>query len=106
MKAASLFVVLVLAKAAAMAGHALPFSRWSPIAYLWQDAAVALAFAILEPILSSRPRVVWMLYGALTMYVAINVPVVRVLSTVAEKVPQAGSLILMIVTVPAAALAT
>jgi arylsulfatase A-like enzyme len=81
MKAASLFVVLVLAKAAAMPGHALPFSLWSPIAYLWQDAAVALAFATLETVLSSRPRVVWMVYGALTMYVAINVPVVRVLST-------------------------
>ena len=44
-KAASLFVVLALAKAAALWGHTIPPSWWSPIAYLWQDAAIALAFA-------------------------------------------------------------
>ena len=81
MKAAGLFIVLVLAKAAALAGHSLPVSWWSPLAYFWQDAAVALAFAIVELVLSSRPRAVWAIYFALTMYAAINVPVVRVLST-------------------------
>jgi lipoteichoic acid synthase len=80
-KAASLFVILVLAKAAAAWGHTVPLSWWSPIAYFWQDAAIALAFATVEPILSSRPRTLWTTYGVLTLYAAINVPVVRVLST-------------------------
>jgi len=80
-KAASLFVVLALAKAAALWGHTVPRSWWSPIAYLWQDAAIALAFAAVEPVLSSRPRLLWTIYGALTLYAAITVPVVRVLST-------------------------
>ena len=81
MKAASLFMVLALAKAAALAGHSLPHSWWSPIAYVWQDAALALAFAIVESALASRPRIVWAIYGALAAYAAVNVPVVRVLST-------------------------
>jgi hypothetical protein len=80
-KASGLFAVLALAKAAALWGHTVPLSWWSPIAYLWQDVAIALAFAAAESILSSRPRVVWTIYGVLTLYVAINVPVVRVLST-------------------------
>ena len=81
MKATSLFVVLALAKAAALWGHTLPPSWWSPIAYVWQDAAVALAFAAVEPLLSSRPRLLWTIYGVLTLYAAMTVPVVRVLST-------------------------
>jgi hypothetical protein len=74
-KAASLFVVLALAKAAALWGHTIPPSWWSPIAYLWQDAAIALAFAAAEPILSSRPRLLWAIYGVLTRP-AMIVPVV------------------------------
>jgi lipoteichoic acid synthase len=81
MKAASLFVVLALAKGAALWGHTVPVSWWAPIAYLWQDAALALGFAIAESLVSSRPRVLWTLYGVLTAYAAVNVPVVRVLST-------------------------
>jgi len=80
-KATGLFVVLVLAKAAALWGHTVPVSWWSLPAYFWQDAAVALAFAMVELSLSSRPRVLWAIYGVLTVYAAINVPVVRVLST-------------------------
>jgi hypothetical protein len=80
-KATSLFVVLALAKAAALWGHTLPPSWWSPIAYVWQDAAIALAFAAVEPLLSSRPRLLWTIYGVLTLYAAMTVPVVRVLST-------------------------
>ena len=81
MRTASLFTVLVLAKAAALAGHHVPFSLWSPLAYFWQDALVALAFASVERALSSRPRAASAVYFTLTMYAAINVPVVRVLST-------------------------
>lgn len=81
MKATGLFVVLGLAKAAALWGHTVPVSWWSPIAYLWQDAAIALAFAAVEPILLSRPRVLCAIYGVLAIYAAINVPIERVLST-------------------------
>jgi phosphoglycerol transferase MdoB-like AlkP superfamily enzyme len=81
MKAASLFVVLALVKAAALWGHTIPPSWWSPVAYLWQDAAIALAFAAAEPILSSRPRLLWTIYAVLTLYAAMTVPVVRVLSS-------------------------
>jgi len=80
-RAASLFLVLALAKVAALAGHTLPLSWWSLPAYFWQDAAVALVFATTELILASRPRALWASYGVLTLYAAINVPVVRVLST-------------------------
>ena len=73
MKAASLFVVLALAKAAALWGHTIPASWWSPIAYLWQDAAIALAFAAAESILSSRPRLLWAIYGLLTLCAAMTV---------------------------------
>lgn len=81
MKAAGLFLVLALAKAAALWGHTVPLSWWSPIAYLWQDAAIALAFAAAEPILSTRPRLLWTIYGVLTLYAAMTVPVAQVLST-------------------------
>jgi len=58
MRTASLLTVFVLAKAAALAGHHLPLSWWSPIAYFWQDALVVLAFAVVErwlgPVSASR----------------------------------------------------
>jgi lipoteichoic acid synthase len=80
-KAASLLLVLVLAKVAVLAGHHAPLSWWSPIAYLWQDALVVLLFAIIERLLGARRRVAWAIYAVLVVYVAINVPVGRVLST-------------------------
>jgi hypothetical protein len=90
----SLLVVLVTAKAIALAGHDVPFSRWSPIAFLWHDAAIVLAFASIaeataevamhaEPKMSARSSrsAVTCLYAALALYIALNVPVTRVLST-------------------------
>jgi hypothetical protein len=79
--AASLFLVFALAKAAALAGRTVPLSWWAPVAYLWQDAVVALAFVIVESLLSTRPRLLRTMYLVLVLYVAINVPVARVLST-------------------------
>src|ERR1043166_3990251 len=81
MTAGSLFLVLVLAKAAGLQAHAVVPSYWSAIAYVWQDAAVALGFAIAERLLRPRSRMVKTVYGALAIDAAINVPVVRVLST-------------------------
>jgi len=73
--------VLVTAKAATLlAGPQVPLSVWSPFAYLWQDVCVALLFYFLDRGLE-RPAAAWTLYGVLVAYTAINVPLVRVLST-------------------------
>jgi lipoteichoic acid synthase len=81
MKAVSLCLVFVLAKAAAIAGHHLPLSWWSLIAWFWQDAAVALAFAALELALGGRRRTAWVVYAILAAYAALNIPVVRAVAT-------------------------
>jgi hypothetical protein len=81
MKAASLFVVFLVAKAAALGGHHLTLSWWSPIAYLWQDALVVLVFAAIEAWLAARERVARALYAAFAVYAVCNIPVVRAVST-------------------------
>jgi arylsulfatase A-like enzyme len=89
--------VVVAARAIALAGHDLPITWWSPIAFLWHDAAVVLLFAAMEKATaaiaehaaqgnsatSARSAVALrdVLYAALVCYVALNVPVTRVLST-------------------------
>ena len=80
MKALSLFGVLILAHLVSLLGRHIPLSAWTPIAYLWQDVLVALLFAILD-VCMKRARTVWVFYAILVVYVAINVPVTRVLST-------------------------
>jgi hypothetical protein len=80
MKALSLFIVLVLAKIAVLWGRDVPLSLWTPLAYLWQDALVALGFGIFELALK-RSWINWAVYGAIVLYAAINVPLSRVLST-------------------------
>jgi phosphoglycerol transferase MdoB-like AlkP superfamily enzyme len=84
MKALALFGVLIIAKLAMLAGRPIELSGWTPLAYFWQDLLVALAFALLDSLLgrlgtSEVPG--WILYGAAVAYVAINVPVSRVLSS-------------------------
>lgn len=79
MRPASLFVVFVLAKAAALMGHHVPVTWWSPMAYLWQDALVVLIFAVVDTWV--HDRVAWLGYAALALYAIVNIPVVRVLST-------------------------
>jgi hypothetical protein len=81
MRPASLFLVLVAAKAAALMGHHVPLSWWSPIAYFWQDAFVVLVFAALDAWLGPRTRAAWTAYAILALYAVLNVPVVRALST-------------------------
>ena len=80
MKAFSLFVVLALAKVAALWGRNLAPSVWAPLAYFWQDALIALLFGVFE-LAVKRERVKWAVYGALVLYAAANVPLIRVLST-------------------------
>jgi arylsulfatase A-like enzyme len=81
MRAASLLLVFAIAKIMVLAGHRIPLSMWSPIAYFWQDAVVVLVFAIVELCLGQRQRAAWITYAALALYAAINVPLERVLST-------------------------
>ena len=84
MRAASLFLVFVLAKSAVLLGHALPWSFWTPIAYLWQDALVALGFAAFDAgwkRTGFRAAPVWIVYAALALYAAINIPVGRAVYT-------------------------
>ncbi len=88
MRAASLFAVFVLAKAAVLSEHTIPVSAWTPAAYFWQDALVALLFGLVESALLSRDRrerlvgkLLPALYWALAVYTALNIPVGRAVST-------------------------
>ena len=81
MRVAGLALALVVARLAALAGHPVAASAWTPIAYVWQDALVVMAFAALDAVLSRRPRVAWPAYFVAVGYVAVNVPVMRVVST-------------------------
>jgi len=80
LKALSLFGVLLLAHLMSLFGRHIPLSAWTPIAYFWQDMLVALVFAFVD-FCTKRTRAGWVLYAAAVVYVAINVPVTRVLST-------------------------
>src|SRR5262245_32394576 len=79
MRALSLFGVLVVARVLVLVGRDLDVSIWTPFVYLWQDVVVALAFAALDRLWAKRAG--WVLYGALVIYAAINVPVTRILSS-------------------------
>ena len=84
MKALALFGVLIIAKLAMISGRPIQLSVWTPFAYFWQDALVALTFGLLDRVLAGfrTGRVAgWILYGAAVAYVALNVPVARVLSS-------------------------
>ena len=81
MRALSLFLVFVAAKALVLAGRDVPLSPWSPLAYFWQDALVALVFAVVDRLVRSRPWVGWTLYGLAAGYAALNVPLACLLST-------------------------
>ena len=86
MKALSLFGVCVLAKLLILAGRheTVALSGWLPIAYVWQDALIAILFGLLDTALM-RLRfgraLGWSLYSIAIAYITINVPVTRVLSS-------------------------
>jgi hypothetical protein len=80
LRGACLLAVLLAARAVTLLGRHVPLSIWSPFAYLWQDVLVALLFFIVDARLK-RPRLAWVMYAVLVAYVALNVPVTRVLST-------------------------
>jgi hypothetical protein len=77
----SVLLALAIARMAMLAGHDLQRSWWSPFAYLWHDAAIALLFAAMDRRLRVRPRMAWTLYALVVAYIVINVPITRVMST-------------------------
>src|SRR5439155_2401856 len=81
MKAISLFGVFALARALVLLGRDIPLSLWSPVAYLWQDLLAVLLFAGFERVTARRPWISWMVYVAIVLYIAINLPLVRYLSS-------------------------
>jgi Sulfatase len=72
--------VLTVAKILTLSGRELPLSAWAPFAFFWQDVLAALVFLALDASVR-RPVLGWLFYGATLCYIAINVPVARVLGT-------------------------
>src|SRR6266545_2178028 len=81
MKALCLLCVLLLARILVLFGHPVPFSFWSPPAYLWQDLLVVLLFGLFEGITRRRPWISWTVYFATALYVALNLPLIRWMSS-------------------------
>ena len=80
MKAFSLLCVLIVAKLMILTGSDLKWSLGTPLALFWQDAAFVLGFALLEKTPRSR-LIITALYWLIAIYVALNVPVVRMFSS-------------------------
>ncbi len=81
MKAVSLFGVFLVAKMVILTERDVPRSIWSPLAFVWQDALIALIFGIVDHALRRRPSLGWGLYGLISLYTAVNVPVASLLAT-------------------------
>ncbi len=83
MKAICLFCVLVVAHILMVFGRSIPVSIWTPVSFLWPDAAAALLFGILDWGLAKLkwPHLGWILYAVLVGYISINVAVARILSS-------------------------
>jgi arylsulfatase A-like enzyme len=84
MRGASLLVVFVLARMAVLWDRDLEWDGWTLLAFCWQDAAVALGFMAFDLAARGRrfgPAAISGLYWALVVYSALNLPVMRVLST-------------------------
>jgi hypothetical protein len=81
MKSLSLFAVFLLAKVLVLFDRDLPLSIGTPLAYIWQDALVALMLGLIEFVTRRRPWIPTSVYAVAVLYVAINVPLTRVLSS-------------------------
>lgn len=88
MSAVSLLGALLFAKATVLLGRPIPWSAWTPIAYIWQDVLVALLFGLLVwssrrlRVARARPSGLSRIaYWCLAAYTALNVPIALVLST-------------------------
>jgi len=74
----ALGVVLLVAKLTLVIVARRPLSPWAPIALLHQDVWL---LALFLPIDRFGRRAAWVVYGAIVLWVAINVPVARVFGT-------------------------
>jgi len=81
MKVLCLFGVLLIARILILVGRDVPLSWWSPIAYLWQDSLIVLLFGVVERSTARRPWVAWTVYATTALYVALNLPLVRLMSS-------------------------
>jgi Sulfatase len=80
-RVAGVLFALAVARVAALWDHQLVWSPWSPVAYLWQDAASVLVYAAADRMLRRTPAVAWTAYAVVVAYIAIGVPVMRIMST-------------------------
>jgi hypothetical protein len=83
-KALALLGVFIIAKLVILTGRPVQFSIWTPIAYFWQDALVALAYSLIDLAIRRLwfgPWLLWLLYATAVSYAAINVAIARVLSS-------------------------
>ena len=81
MKALSLFAVFLLAKVLVLFDRDVPLSTWAPLAYLWQDALVAVILGLIEFFTQRRPWIAAGAYTVAVLFVAVNVPLTRILSS-------------------------
>jgi Sulfatase len=80
MRAASLALVLILAKVLGVAERELPASLWLPSVLFWDDIAAGCAFWLVDSWLGRR-RSMWVPYWAVVTWAALNVPVTRALAS-------------------------
>jgi glucan phosphoethanolaminetransferase (alkaline phosphatase superfamily) len=80
MRAVSLLAVLLLAHVLILIGHTVPVSPWTPLVLFWQDVLLVVVFAGLDLVIK-RAWFGWTLYTLIVLYVALNVPLTRILST-------------------------
>lgn len=80
MKALSLFAVLFVARVLMVAGRDFDWSAQLLLVLIWQDALAALLFHAITR-LTRNHRLMWGVYTCVVAYVAINIPLVRVMST-------------------------
>ena len=76
----SLFGVFVLTKVLVLWDRELRWSAWTPLAFVWQDLLIVALYAGFDWV-ARRAWMSWTVYALLVGYVAINVPIARVLSS-------------------------
>ncbi|HEX4999115.1 MAG TPA: sulfatase [Terriglobia bacterium] len=77
-RAVGLFLALLTARLAMLAGAHIPVSMWTLPAFLWQDVLAALLFALLDRVIH-RNWAGWALYAAAVLYVSVNAGIARAL---------------------------
>src|SRR5258705_2804513 len=80
-KALSLFVVLVVAKICVLTGRDISISPFAWTSLFWDDALVAVIFAVFERLTRRHPLPSTVLYFVVVAYAVINVPIARLTSS-------------------------